>query len=250
MCIRKLLIKNSEKFHLVSFDIENLFTSIPLEETIKICLLKLFQQNGSVMGLTKELFGKLLDHAVMNSFFIFSGKFYKQVEGLGMGLPLGPTFANIFMCHHEENLIRDCPTGFKPVLYQRYIDDTFLLFKEKSHAGLFLNYLNDKHSSIKFTAEHETENSLAFLDILIKRVDNYFTTSVYRKPTFSGLCISFFSHCCYRFKINAIKTVIHRAYDICSNHSLLHRELELKKQMFHNNRFYKNKIDSIQSIPT
>ena len=98
-------IKNSEKYHMASFDIENLFTSIPLEETIKICLLKLFQQNGSVMGFTKELFGKLLDHAVMNSFFIFSGKFYKQVEGLGMGLPLGPTFANIFMCNHETEFI-------------------------------------------------------------------------------------------------------------------------------------------------
>ena len=45
---------------MASFDIENLFTSIPLEETINICLLKLFQQNGSGMGLTKELFEKLL----------------------------------------------------------------------------------------------------------------------------------------------------------------------------------------------
>ena len=68
------------------------------------------------MGLTKELFGELLDHPVMNSFFIFPGKFYKQVEGLGMGLPLGPTFVNIFMCQHEETWIQDCPSAFKPVL--------------------------------------------------------------------------------------------------------------------------------------
>ena len=238
-------IKDAEKYHMASFDIENLFTSIPLEETIKICIQKLFQRNTSVIGLTKELFGKLLEHAVMNSFFIFSGKFYKQVEGLGMGLPLGPTFANIFMCHHEETWIQDCPAAFKPILYQRYIDDTFLLFQDKSHASLFLNYLNGKHCSINFTAEHESENSLAFLDVLIKRIDNCFTTSVYRKPTFSGLTISYFSHCCNKFKINSIKTLIHRAYGICSNYLLFHRELEFIKQLFHNNGFQKNKIESI-----
>jgi len=193
------------------------------------------------MGLTKGPFGKLSNHAVMNSFLIFHGKFYKQVEGLGIGFPLRPTFANIFMCHHEETWIQDGPPEFKPVFHQRYIDDTFLLFKEKSHAWLFFSYLNDKQSSTKFTAEHETENSLALLDILVKRVVNYFTTSVYRKSAFSGLCISFFSHCCYRFKIGAIETVIYRVYGICSNYSLLHRELEFIKRLFHNIFFFSKK---------
>ena len=127
------------------------------------------------------------------------------------------------------------------MLHRRHVS----LVQRKITCRLFLKYLHDKHSSKKISAEHETENSLAFLDILIKRVDNYFTTSVYRKPTFSGLCISFFSHCCYRFKINAIKTVIHRAYGICSNYSLLHHELEFIKQLFHNNGFQKSKIDSL-----
>ena len=27
----------------------------------------------------------------------FNGKFYQEIEGLRMGLPLGPAFANIFM---------------------------------------------------------------------------------------------------------------------------------------------------------
>ena len=66
-----------EKIKKTPFNIENLFTYIPLLETIKFCLLKLLQQNGSVNRLTKEIFGILLDHAVMNSFFMFSGEFYK-----------------------------------------------------------------------------------------------------------------------------------------------------------------------------
>ena len=57
-----------------------------------------------------------------------------------MGLPLGQTFANIFMCFHERVWLQSCPDAFKPVLYQRYIDDTFLFFRRKEHAELFLNY--------------------------------------------------------------------------------------------------------------
>ncbi|KAG1655902.1 hypothetical protein GQR58_024281 [Nymphon striatum] len=103
-----------------------------------------------------------------------------------MGLPLGPTFANIFMCYHEQKWLLDCPPEFKPALYRRYIDDTFLLFNEKSHVDSFLLYLNSKHNNIKFTCETENNNSINFLDININR-SLTFTTSVFRKPTFSVL---------------------------------------------------------------
>ena len=50
-----------------------------------------------------------------------------------MGLPLGPTFANIFMYFHESWLA-DCSFDFRPILYKRYIDDAFMLFKNKEQA--------------------------------------------------------------------------------------------------------------------
>ena len=63
------------------------------------------------------------------------------------------------------------------------------------------------------------------------------TNNIYRKPTFTGLGTSFFSHCPLKFKINAIKTMIHRAYSICSNYSLLHEELEFLYSFFYENGF-------------
>ena len=42
-------------------------------------------------------------------------------------------FANIFMCFHGKKLLEKCPDDFRPVFYKRYIDDTFILFKDKSH---------------------------------------------------------------------------------------------------------------------
>ena len=79
------------------------------------------------MGLTKELFKQLFELSVTNSFFVFDNKLYRQIEGLCMGLPLGPTFANIFMSYMETKWLDDCPNHFKPMYYRRYVDDTFFI---------------------------------------------------------------------------------------------------------------------------
>ena len=79
-----------------------------------------------------------------------------------MGLPLGPTFVNIFMCHWEKLWFSDCPQLFTPVFYKRYVDDT-LLFKERAHAQSFLHYLNFKHSNTKFTMDPEKNGRISYL---------------------------------------------------------------------------------------
>ena len=230
-------LPHADQYFMASFDVESLFTNIPLHETITICLDLLFRNTNTVLNLTKTLFKQLLTYAVTNTFFIFDGQLYEQVEGLGMGLPLGPTFANIFMCFHETNWLRDCPSSFKPIFYRRYIDDTFLLFKSETHVKPFLDFLNSKHPNIRFTYETETNNTLNFLDTAITRSHNSFLCSVYRKPTFSGLGSSFFSFCSPNFKLTAIKTLLHRAYNICSDYHRLHTEFTFLKSFFHNNGY-------------
>ena len=74
--------------------------------------------------------------------FLFNDVLYKQVKGLGMGLPLGPTFANIFMSYHESIWLNQCPANFKPIFYRRYIDDRFVVFKDRDNVAMFLDYLN------------------------------------------------------------------------------------------------------------
>ena len=44
---------------------------------------------------------------------------------------------------------------------------------------------------MKFTYEVENENKLAFLDVKVSREKGKFCTSIYRKPTFSGLYMNF-----------------------------------------------------------
>ena len=89
--------------------------------------------------------------------------------------------------YYHENFSSE----FKPVIYRRYVDDTFLLFRSKHHIEKFQNYLNHQHKKIKFTPETENENSILFLDIKITRENNKLMTSVYRKPTFSRVFTNF-----------------------------------------------------------
>ena len=89
---------------------------------------------------------------------------------------------------------------FSPLFYRRYVDDTFVAFRDKNHASLFLDFENQQHPNISFTMECESDNKHAFLDALVCRNATGFDVSVHRKSTFSGLGISFFSYCAHKFK--------------------------------------------------
>ena len=49
-----------------------------------------------------------------------------------MGSPLGPSFANVFMCALEQNVLFTCPSDYKPVFYRRFVDDAFCIFENST----------------------------------------------------------------------------------------------------------------------
>ena len=82
---------------MASFDVESLFTNIPLQETINLCVKILFNDNSNIDGFTITDFHQLLTITMSESLVLFDGEYYKQKDGVAMGSPLGPTFANIFL---------------------------------------------------------------------------------------------------------------------------------------------------------
>ena len=52
-----------------------------------------------------------------------------------------PTLANIILCHHESNWLKDCPKYLKPVYYKRCVYDIFFSLNIPEHAQFFLNIL-------------------------------------------------------------------------------------------------------------
>ena len=88
-------------------------------------------------------------------------------------------------------------------------------------------------------------NKLPFLDVLVRRTDYIFQTSVFRKDVFSGLGTSYFSFCCRVFKINCVKTLLHRAYNISSNYFHLDTEFKFLIEFFHKNGYPKILIEQL-----
>ena len=92
--------------------------------------------------------------------------------------------------------------------------------------------------------ELEEQNKLSFLDISIEKSCDSFHTSVFRKSTFTGLGLSFFSNCTFRFKVNGISTLLNRAYNLSSNNNLLDREFKFLRSFFSSNGYPAKLIDS------
>ena len=154
-----------------------------------------------------------------------------------MGGSMGPVLANIFMCHMEKKWLEECPNTFKPFMYRRYVDDTFLLFENLDQINLFHNYLNSRHPNIKFTLEHEKNDQLPFIGINVTHADLRFTTTVYRKPTDTGLGLQYTSFNQTSFKSNSIMTLLHRCFMICSTWTLFHQQVEYLRTYYSNNGY-------------
>ena len=222
---------------MASLDVESLFTNIPLKETINNCVNDLHNKNLYNGKLNKKELFQLLETATSESSFIFDFLLYKQIDGVAMGSPLGPTLANAFLCHYEKEWLENCPSFFKPVVYKRYVDDIFVLFTSKDHLQLFLDYMNKQHKCIRFTSEAESNNTFSFLDINITRENKQFKTSIYRKPTFSGLFTHYESYIDPSYKKSLIFTLLSRCYFICSDYTLFHLEVERLREILKTNSY-------------
>ena len=85
-------IKGQDPSHLmVSFDVVSLFTQLPLKETIDIIISRLFPNHDTIYhGFNSCDFRKALELCTCDSYFYFNGDVFRQLDGVAMGLPLGP----------------------------------------------------------------------------------------------------------------------------------------------------------------
>ena len=243
--VREIVEVENDDYCMASFDVKNLFTSIPIDETINIILDRLFPDSRLHKGFDRALFAKVLQNCTKNNVFLFNEECYRQIDGAPMGGCISPLLADIFLGYHEQIWFNNCPSEFKPVYFKRYVDDTFLLFRSSTHINLFLNYLNSQHAAICFTCDREENNKISFLDVNIHKFDTHFETSLYRKKTFSGLMTRFDSSVSKIYKLNLISCLCHRAYQISSTFSHLTREFENIRKFLCQNGYPLNLVDKI-----
>ena len=219
----------------MSFDVKSLFTNIPLEFTTNIILTKLFPDKATtVFGMNKKEFRKLLMWTTTNSTFQFNNCYYKQIDGVAMGSPLAPAFADICMNWLLEEVNKQ--SNFSFTIY-RYVDDLFLAFDNFNQIESIFTIFNSIHEKIKFTKEIETNNQISFLDIYITKTDDNIQTKIYRKPTYTGLYTKWDSYIPLKHKKSLVFSLLHRAFHICSDYKIMHKEFQFITSILQNNGY-------------
>ena len=143
-----------------------------------------------------------------------------QNSGGPMGAPLTVELAEIRVTELETIALNTSPQP--PSLYKHFVDDGFGVFRDKTHAEVYLEYVNSLSSDLVYTIEHPSQDgSIPFLDILIHKD---LSTSVYRKPTHTYTYTHYSTAAPQTTKDSLIRSLTRRAYNICSPQ---HLDLEL-----------------------
>ena len=87
-----------------TFDIKDLYTMLPQEDSLNILEKFLTAHNYSkVQGISIETIRTLAQIVLTENVFIYDKKYYRQIIGGAMGSPFTLTLANIFMWHWEKD---------------------------------------------------------------------------------------------------------------------------------------------------
>ena len=111
----------------------------------------------------------------------------------------------------------------------------------------FFNAINNHHRNITFTKEEQQTDSdeFSFLDVNIIKQNDKFHTHTYYKPTHTGLYTNWYSFTPRKYKINLVKTLLSRAWDICSTYELFDHDVKVIKNNLIKNQYPEAIIDPI-----
>ena len=239
-----LLHDNTCEGSIASLDVESLFTNVPIDPTIDIILQHTYSHKTlPPPKIPKEILKQMLELCTKEAPFRSpDGNLYLQIEGVAMGSPLGPTFANFYMGHLEEQIFEN--GNNKPSIYARYVDDIFVQVNSVDQL-IELKEKFQRNSVLNFTYELHVDNKLPFLDVMVTSTNTKFDTKVYHKPTNYGTCLNANSECVDKYKDSVVVNYLNRAYRVTNSWQDFHLEVVHIKQMLVNNNYTNTKIDQL-----
>ncbi|XP_044755130.1 uncharacterized protein LOC123314082 [Coccinella septempunctata] len=240
--LRDLEMKDT--YIMLSFDVCNLFTSVPRGECIPLVSELLREHDVPDSKLADIL--TLLKLALSQDFFVFNNVVCRQIDGLAMGSPLSSFLADRFL----EKLEAYITIRWRIIVrWYRYVDDIFVILDgvpDDAHA--LLDFINTLHPRIKFTLELEVNRSINFLDLTISRSEeSSLTFEIYRKKTQTDHIIPAQSCHPRSHKMAALRCYVHRALNFPLSQANREKELNIIKQIALNNGYDPEVVDMIKN---
>lgn len=161
-----------------------------------------------------------------------------------MGSSVSVPLAEIVMQEIENQICSNSPYPIK--FWRRYMDDVIAIVPKKESKNI-LNFINSIDRNIQFEMEEENENKLPFLDLYIIRTPSgTFKFSIYRKPTNTETYLNFDSYNPKNHKVSVVKSLIDRAFNLCSE-EYLEEEIDTIKKSMKNNGYNAGFVNRIIS---
>ena len=193
-------------------------------------------QNSHKVPPFKKFFFKRMLTLACEGIFMYKNKFYKQCDGVAMGIPLGPSLANFFLGHLETTYFQN--NKHFPQFYCRYVDDIFAVFQNEYDIDQFFQFINSVHPSMKFTKEMASENSsFPFLNVEIKINNNTFDSWIYRKPTNTNVFLNYKATAPNSYKRGLILCLLTTAKRLSSSNAYFYTEVCKLRDMFSANSY-------------
>ena len=215
-------VQHLNDVYITSFDAVQLFTSIPIQDTIEH-ILHIIPDNS--LPISKETLKTLLQISCTKVPFRFNNKHYSQIDGLSMGSCLAPLMAE-FTMHMIEHKITP------PTLYMRYVDDSLAVFENEQQATEFLSRLNSQHPAVQFTIEKPTDGRINFLDMTVYCENKNLKTKWFLKPTNTLLYTHYKAFSPQTYKTNAINALYARSQKLTSDNINKNEAKEKVKGIF------------------
>lgn len=222
--IRSIPSELFQEHRYVSFDVESLFTNVPLNRTINIILKRVYTDKMISTNLQAKTLKKLIIDTCTKTSFLANGKIYEQIDGVSMGSSLGPVLANIIMTELENVVIQPLIDQGIIQFYCRYVDDTLLLVKPRD-VDLIHERLNAFDNNLRFTVDTFDDATPHFLDLTFETT----SISIHRKATNTGQYINYKSFAPWNFRVSWLNSLVTRAKRLCSTSSLTHELNHIRK---------------------
>ena len=232
---------------MLSLDVTNLFTNVPIEETINY-LCEQIRVSFQPFLIPTDLLKRLLYTCTSKIPFSFNGKYYRQDDGVAMGTPLGPLLSDIFMSKIEHTRIQN--TIKQLTCYVRYVDDTFIACNRRTSIRQLLKEFNNCHPDIKFTVEEEENGCLPFLELkVIRKLTGQIVTRIHHKSTWTGQYLNFHSFTPTSVKRNLIRNIATRIQTLVSP-EYQREDLEIFKDALLRNGYPKAFVQLCSEVKT